>query len=105
MHTIEIYSRDWCPYCKKAKALLGSKGLDYHEIDITHDEALEQEMIERARRQTVPQIFVKGESIGGYDDLARLNASGELDRMLGIESSVEPQQVFDVVIVGARHRV
>ena len=65
MHTIETYSRDWCPYCKKAKALLRSKELDYHEIDITHDEVLEQEMIERSFRQTVPQIFVNGESIGG----------------------------------------
>jgi alkyl hydroperoxide reductase subunit F len=101
MHTIEIYSKEWCPYCKKAKALLRSKGLDYREIDTTHDEVLEQEMIERSRRRTVPQIFVNGESIGGYDDLARLNASGELDRKLGIESGVESQQVFDVVIVGA----
>jgi glutaredoxin len=47
MHTIEIYSKEWCPYCKKAKALLDSKGLAYHEIDTTHDEALEQEMVER----------------------------------------------------------
>ncbi len=101
MHAIEIYSKEWCPYCKKAKALLKSKGLDYHEIDTTHDEALEQEMIERSFRQTVPQIFINGESIGGYDDLARLNATGELDRRLGIESDAQLHEVFDVVIVGA----
>ena len=37
MHTIQIYSKAWCPYCNKAKSLLRSKGLDYQEIDITHD--------------------------------------------------------------------
>lgn len=101
MHEIEIYSKSWCPYCNKAKALLKSKGLTYHEIDTTHDEKLEQEMVERSYRQTVPQIFIKGMSIGGYDDLARLNAMGELDRLLGIATSLEPENVYDVVIVGA----
>jgi alkyl hydroperoxide reductase subunit F len=98
---IEIYSKSWCPYCNKAKALLKAKGLDYTEIDTTHDEALEREMIERSNRQTVPQIFIDDESIGGYDDLARINATGELDRKLGIAVKVDLQEVFDVVIVGA----
>ena len=45
----------------------------------------EQEMIERSHRRTVPQMFLDGKSIGGYDDLAQLNATGELDRLLGAE--------------------
>ncbi len=101
MNKIEIYSKEWCPYCNKAKALLKSNGLDYEEIDTTHDEALEQEMIERSRRQTVPQIFIDDISIGGYDDLSQINATGELDRMLGITQTEELQQIYDVVIVGA----
>ena len=101
MTEIEIYSKAWCPYCNKAKALLKAKGLDYREIDTTHDEALEQEMMDRSRRQTVPQIFVDGISIGGYDDLSRVNASGELDRMLGISDTGDLQKIYDVVIVGA----
>lgn len=101
MSTIEVYSKSWCPYCTKAKALLKSKGLAYQEIDITHDEAREREMLERSRRQTVPQIFIDGRSIGGYDDLARLNPTGELDRMLGISEQAELRQVFDLVVVGA----
>lgn len=101
MSTIEVYSKSWCPYCTKAKALLKSKGLAYQEIDITHDEAREREMLERSRRQTVPQIFIDGRSIGGYDDLARLNSTGELDRMLGISEQAELRQVFDLVVVGA----
>ncbi|MDJ0805250.1 MAG: glutaredoxin domain-containing protein [Gammaproteobacteria bacterium] len=39
MNKIEVYSKSWCPYCNKAKALLKSKGLAYEEIDTTHDEA------------------------------------------------------------------
>lgn len=58
MNKIEVYSKSWCPYCNKAKSLLKSKGFDYEEIDATHDEARETEMIERSRRQTVPQIFI-----------------------------------------------
>ena len=101
MNKIEVYSKAWCPYCNKAKALLKSKGLSYREIDTTHDEALEQEMIERSRRQTVPQIFINEISVGGYDDLAQLNSTGELDRMLGLTEGGELQEVFDLVVVGA----
>ena len=101
MAKIEVYSKEWCPYCAKAKALLRSKQLDYQEIDITSDAEGEQDMITRSRRRTVPQIFVDGQSVGGYDDLAQLNATGELDRLLNIESPIDVTKVYDVVIVGA----
>ncbi len=96
---IEIFTRVWCPYCIKAKALLRTKGLDWRERDITHDKDLEREMRERSGQQTVPQIFLDGVAIGGYDDLARLNASGELDRLLG-RTPAELKTVYDVAIVG-----
>lgn len=98
---IEVYSKSWCPYCNKAKSLLKSKGLGYEEIDTTHDAALEQQMMERSQRQTVPQIFINDESIGGYDDLARINSTGELDRKLGIGDAEALREIFDVVIIGA----
>jgi GrxC family glutaredoxin len=79
---IVIYSKQWCRYSAKAKALLDSKGLAYQEVDITHNEAKQREMIKRSHRKTVPQLFIDGESIGGYDDLAELAASGELDGRL-----------------------
>ncbi len=101
MINIEIYSKDWCPYCNKAKALLSAKGLSYEEINITTDEILEQEMIQRSNRHTVPQIFIEGQSIGGYDDLAQLNATGELDRMLGNVRDNQLHKVYDVAVVGA----
>lgn len=101
MAKIEIYSKEWCPYCTKAKALLRSKNLEYEEIDVTSDAARELEMVERSKRRTVPQIFIDDRSVGGYDDVAQLNATGELDRILNIESPIEVSKVYDVAIVGA----
>ena len=99
--TIEIYTKDWCPYCSKAKSLLKSKQLDYREIDITSDLVLEQEMVKRANRQSVPQVFIDSQSIGGYDDLAQLNATGKLDQLLGIKTTTGPRKIYDVAIIGA----
>jgi alkyl hydroperoxide reductase subunit F len=101
MSKIEIYSKEWCPYCTKAKALLRSKELEYEEFDITSDAEGEQEMINLSQRRTVPQIFIDKQSIGGYDDLAQLNATGELDQLLNIESTIDLTKVYDVVIIGA----
>src|SRR5215475_12879692 len=101
MANIEIYTKEWCPYCAKAKALLKSKGLSYQEVNVTSDEALQQEMVTRSGRRTVPQIFLDGESIGGYDDLANFNATGELDRRLGIKTAVDLTKVYDVAVIGA----
>jgi len=81
---IVVYSTERCSYCVLAKKLLESKGLTYREIDVSHDEALQQEMVERSGRRSVPEIFIDDDFIGGYDDLARLNATGELDRRLGL---------------------
>jgi glutaredoxin len=60
MATVEIYTKEWCPYCAKAKALLKSKGLSYQELDVTTDEGRQQEMITRSGRRTVPQICLVG---------------------------------------------
>lgn len=84
MADIQIYTKGWCPYCVKAKALLNAKGLAFSEVDVTGDPAAEREMIARSGLRTVPQIFIDGESVGGYDALAALHGSGELDRRLGL---------------------
>lgn len=81
--TLEIYSKDWCPYCKKAKALLQAENVSYTEIDITQDEEREKEMIERSGRRTVPQIFLDGRNLGGFDDLYALRSQGPLADVLG----------------------
>lgn len=79
MTQIQIYLTGHCPYCVMAKRLLESKGLGYEVIDVSADRDRRLEMMERSGgRYTVPQIFINGESIGGYDELSRLNADGQL---------------------------
>ena len=83
MTEIIIYSKDYCPYCVKAKKLFEIKGKEYKEIDITHDPETAIKMVEMAGgRKTVPQIFINGKHIGGCDDLYALNDKGELDKLL-----------------------
>ena len=101
MNKVEVYSKEWCPYCAKAKSLLRSKGVEYMEVDVTNDEQQEAEMIERSQRRTVPQIFINNESIGGYDDLAQLNATGVLDQKLDLDKKRALHKVYDVAVLGA----
>jgi glutaredoxin 3 len=83
MAKIEIYTKAFCPYCYRAKALLDSKQVEYEEIDITMGGPRRQEMIQRADgRTTVPQIFIDDRHIGGSDDLAALDRQGGLDPLL-----------------------
>ncbi len=83
MARIEVYTKAFCPYCSRAKALLSDKGAEFQEIDVTMDRAGFDAMVERASgRRTVPQIFIGGQHIGGSDDLAALEAGGKLDALL-----------------------
>ena len=83
MSKIEVYSKDYCPYCVKAKDLLKQKGLKFTEIDVTHDEKGYNIMVNRSNgRKTVPEIFIDGVCIGGCDDLYELEKTGELDELL-----------------------
>jgi GrxC family glutaredoxin len=83
MTRIEVYSKDWCPYCDRAKALLDARGLTYEAIDVTDDAEREREMRRRSRRRTVPQIFIDGAHVGGYDDLVAFDARGNLAAVTG----------------------
>ena len=86
MAKVEIYTKSWCPYSTRAKALLDRKSVSYEEIDVTDDSFKESEMVERSSRQTVPQIFIDGDHIGGSDDLLVADMSGRLDRLLSGQS-------------------
>jgi GrxC family glutaredoxin len=83
MPTVIIYTTNYCPYCSAAKAFLRSKNVEFEEIDVTDDPARRTEMERLSARRTVPQIFIDEQSIGGYDDARLLDATGELDRLLG----------------------
>jgi len=80
---IEIYTTPYCPFCVRAKALLNSKKVAFEEIDVSDDDDLREQMVKRAGgRRTVPEIFVNGRIIGGFDELRALDLKGELDPLL-----------------------
>ena len=108
MPDVVIYTRDPCPYCVRAKRLLDSKGVAYQEIAVTGNPQLEREMARRSGGKTAPQVFIHGKGVGGADELQALDASGDLDRMLGrpgrgsgFEPDSAPSGVHDVVILGS----
>lgn len=84
MKQVEIYTKNYCPYCKRALELLRIKGVEFVEFDVTGDPAKEQEMRDRSGRTTVPEIFIDNQLVGGCSDLFELDEQGELNRLLGL---------------------
>jgi glutaredoxin 3 len=83
MAAVDIYTIMYCPYCADAKELLSSKGVSFHEIDVSGNREIRQQMIERANgRSTYPQIFIGSTHVGGCDDLYALETAGKLDPLL-----------------------
>lgn len=87
MKEVIIYSSRLCPYCYRAKALLNSKNIIFREINVDMQPSVRQEMRQKAGgRNTVPQIFIGGEHVGGCDDLYDLDGAGQLDSMMQLAS-------------------
>ncbi len=83
MAKVQVYTTTYCPYCVRAKSLLKSKGVAFEEIDVTDNPELREKMVEMAGgRRTVPEIFIDGKIIGGYDELRALDRAGKLDTLL-----------------------
>jgi glutaredoxin 3 len=78
MADVVVYSTNACGYCVRAKALLSKLGIKYEEVDVSGDSDKRAWLVKETGRRTVPQIFIKGKAIGGFDDLAALNSRGEL---------------------------
>ncbi len=83
MPNVEIYTKRTCGFCHAAKRLLNAKGVSFAEVDILVSPGRRPEMVQRANgRSTVPQIFIDGKHIGGYDDLAAAESTGALKKLL-----------------------
>lgn len=65
-----------------AKALLGSKGIEYEDVSVDGKPELREEMIRKSGRRTVPQIWIGDEHIGGCDELFSLERNNSLDIMI-----------------------
>jgi len=102
MPAIVMYTKSWCPYCDRAKALLREKGQSWTEIDIEEQDARRVEMIERSGQSTVPQIWIGDRHVGGFDDLAELERRGELDALLGRTKGPLPEaERVKLLIIGS----
>jgi glutaredoxin 3 len=81
---VEVYCNTSSQFCAQTRALFQQKGVGFTEHYIDKDKALEEAMIHRCNNKTIPQIFINNNHIGGYDDLVRLDANNELDKLLGL---------------------
>ncbi|MCB9798866.1 glutathione S-transferase N-terminal domain-containing protein [Candidatus Nomurabacteria bacterium] len=82
MKEVKVYTTTYCPYCKRAKALFESLGVDYEEIDVENNQELRDQLIEKYQWQTVPLITIGEELVGGFDDISRLHGEGKLLEMV-----------------------
>ncbi len=85
MAKVVLYTKSYCPYSKNCKTYLEEKGVEYSEMIMDDDPALQKEMEQKSGRRTdTPQVFINGHHIGSFDDLKALEAQGTLDEMLDI---------------------
>lgn len=86
--SITLYTKDYCPFCHRARALLRSKGVSFTDIEIGFSQSMTQEMVKRSGgRRTVPQIFIGDQHVGGSDELVALERAGKLDALLGLSKA------------------
>jgi len=83
MATVLMYCTEVCPYCVRAERLLQARGVqEIEKVRVDLQPELRVAMVEKTGRRTVPQIYIGAHHVGGYDDLAALDRSGELIRLL-----------------------
>ena len=79
---VVMYTTAICPYCVAAKNVLKQKGVEWREIRVDLDPAARAEMLAKAKRTSVPQIFINGTHVGGFDDMVALDRAGGLAPLL-----------------------
>ena len=82
MPEIIIYTSNFCLYCTMAKRLLTAKGASYKELNVDTTHGLREEMMQKTKRRTVPQIYINKQHIGGFDDLRALDLKKGLAPLL-----------------------
>ncbi|KAJ0788405.1 putative thioredoxin-disulfide reductase [Helianthus annuus] len=88
-HPIVIFSKSYCPYCKRAKGVFKELNVKPYVLELDEREdgsKIQDALSEIVGRRTVPQVFINGKHLGGSDDTVEAYQSGELAKLLGIES-------------------
>ncbi|KAI3801609.1 hypothetical protein L1987_29718 [Smallanthus sonchifolius] len=89
-HPIVIFSKSYCPYCKRAKGVFKELNQKPYVIELDEREdgsKIQDALSEIVGRRTVPQVFINGKHLGGSDDTVEAYQSGKLEKLLGIDSS------------------
>lgn len=82
MAKVVVYTKSYCPYCDRAKALLNQKGVAFEEVDLDDRPEEYAALKQRTGLMTVPQILIDDQLVGGYTDMAELDREGKLDPLL-----------------------
>ncbi len=75
---VKIYVTNYCPYCRRVEALLKEKGIPFEAVDVTEDDKTREWLVQTTGYKTIPQIFIDGKPVGGYDQLVQLDKAGGL---------------------------
>ena len=86
MPDVTMYTTAVCPYCVAAKNFLKSRGVAWTEVRVDMDPAARKAMMEMSRRTSVPQIFINGTHVGGFDDMVALDRAGGLAALLEVQA-------------------
>jgi len=78
-----VYTKNMCPYCVRAKALLDKRGIAYEEINLSSDPDRLMALVEETGMMTLPQVMIDGKLLGGYDETAAADRSGQLAELIG----------------------
>ncbi|CAD5187508.1 glutaredoxin-C8 [Musa acuminata AAA Group] len=88
-HDIVIFSKSYCPYCRKAKAVFKELKKEPYVVELDQREdgyEIQDALSEMVGRRTVPQVFIQGKHLGGSDDTVEAYESGKLLTLIGIDS-------------------
>eukprot|EP00898_Chlorokybus_atmophyticus_P007652 jgi/Chlat1/7889/Chrsp66S09179 len=91
--SVVIYTTQACNFCKKSKALLKEKGIEYQEVDVVSDRTLLERLQKVTGRKTVPQIYIQGKHLGGWDDLSKAVEENRLQDLLQAQPSHLPAEL------------
>lgn len=83
---VVLYVTPWCGYCRAALDLLHRRGIEHVAIDVLGNRPARAWLAEVTHQSTVPQVFIRGRSIGGYTELAALDRKGELERLVAADA-------------------
>ncbi|WFD32735.1 hypothetical protein MSPP1_003786 [Malassezia sp. CBS 17886] len=87
-HFVAMFSKSFCPYCSRAKELFSHLNLSGDKIKILdldktpEGSDIQDYLLEKTGQRTVPNIFIDGQHIGGYDDLVQYESRGDLAKAI-----------------------